>query len=91
MATTGNMVADGLDQQLREYEEWESKNQSETNINVWHHGKLSLAEIEWSNFGPFLKRIKKTGYPFQYVLDDDLGEFLNSDELTSYSVETIYF
>ncbi|KMK53275.1 hypothetical protein FEFB_09450 [Fructobacillus sp. EFB-N1] len=89
--TTGNMVADGIDQHLHEYDEWASKNQSVTHLNVWNHGELSLAEIEESNLGPFLKHIKKTGYPFQYVLDADLGEFLDSDELTSYSVETIYF
>lgn len=91
MATTGNLVADGLDQHLREYDEWESKNQPVTHLNVWHHGQLSLDEIEESNLGPFLKHIKKTGYPFQYVLDADLGEFLDSEDLTSYSVETIYF
>lgn len=89
--TTGNWVADGLDQHLHGYDEWASKNQSVPHINVWNHGELSLAEIEESNLGPFLKHIKKTGYPFQYVLDSDLGEFLDSDELTSYSVETIYF
>ncbi|GIC70585.1 hypothetical protein [Fructobacillus tropaeoli] len=91
MVTTGNMVADGLDQHLHEYDEWTSNKQSETHLNVWHHGELSLAEIEESNLGPFLKKIKKTGYPFQYVLDADLGEFLDSDELTSFSIETIYF
>ncbi|CAK1245271.1 unnamed protein product [Fructobacillus evanidus] len=89
--TTGNMVADGLDQHLHEYDEWASKNQSVTHLNVWSHGQLSLDEIEKSNLGPFLKHIKKYGYQFQYVLDSDLGEFLDSEDLTSYSIETIYF
>ncbi|CAK1233176.1 unnamed protein product [Fructobacillus cardui] len=53
MATTGNMVADGLDQYLHEYDEWESKNQPVTHLNVWHHGQLSLDEIEESNLGAF--------------------------------------
>ncbi|CAK1253944.1 hypothetical protein [Fructobacillus cardui] len=91
MVTTGNLVADGLDQHLREYDEWANKRQLETRISVWHHGELSLDEIEESNLGSFLKHIKKTGYPFQYVLDAYLGEFLASDELTSFSIETIYF
>lgn len=89
--TTGNRVADGLDQHLREYDEWVNNKQSDAHLNVWKHGELTLDEIEESNLGAFLKHIKKTGYPFQYVLDADLGEFLDSDELTSFSIETIYF
>lgn len=89
--TTGNRVADGLDQHLHEYDEWAKDKQSEEHINVWNHGELTLSQIEDSNLGPFLKHIKRYGYPFQYVLDSDLGEFLDSEKLTTFSIETIYF
>lgn len=91
MVTTGNFVADGLEQHLREYDEWEKNKNSEMCINVWNHGELSLSQIEDSNLGPFLKHIKRYGKPFQYVLDSDLGEFLDAENLTTFSIETIYF
>ncbi|CAK1231460.1 unnamed protein product [Fructobacillus tropaeoli] len=86
MVTTGNWVADGLGQYLRDYDEWEN-NMAKT-YTVYPDYNMTADEIESSNGARLIKRITLPGEQPELVLDEDLGDYLDLD-FGRVKVETI--